>query len=165
MEVAALVLFILAICLCGLFLAFRGIAWLFLEISAATSQEVGSWTCEPTISPKPTGRMTTSSTNASKRPAPSSCNDPFELLAVDLADRRTRPILKDCVKSLHCERATLLTTKFERWRYEREVRLISRLSELKPDGPRHFKPFGNGLKLVEVIAGARCCSGWRDPLK
>lgn len=50
----------------------------------------------------------------------------------------------------------LLTTKFEHWRYEDEVRLILLLNGAPGDGGHNFVPFGDGLRLREVITGPRC---------
>lgn len=50
----------------------------------------------------------------------------------------------------------LLTTKFEHWRYEDEVRVIVRLDGAPRDGAHYFAPFGNGLRLREVVTGHRC---------
>jgi hypothetical protein len=55
---------------------------------------------------------------------------------------------KKVVMPLYC-------TKFEKWRYENEVRfLVSR--EVNEEG-LWFHPFDDEFKLREVIAGARCC--------
>lgn len=45
-------------------------------------------------------------------------------------------------------------TKFANWAYEKEIRICTTLTD-KSEG-LYFKEFGEGLKLVEVIAGARC---------
>jgi hypothetical protein len=58
----------------------------------------------------------------------------------------------------------LLTTKFSRWKYENELRVLARLSEMIQKGEHYFKAFDNRLQLVEVIAGPRCCRGWQGPL-
>jgi hypothetical protein len=50
----------------------------------------------------------------------------------------------------------LLTTKYEHWRYEDEVRLIVELKHAIKDGGRYFVPFGPALLLREVISGSRC---------
>jgi hypothetical protein len=62
-------------------------------------------------------------------------------------------------------RYALLTTKFERWAYEEERRVILPLRDLLQEGPLFFKRFDDDLKLVEVIAGARCCVGWKRPIE
>ena len=50
----------------------------------------------------------------------------------------------------------LLTTKFEGWKYEDEVRLIVSIeNETTPEAGMHFFNFGPQLKLREVIVGAR----------
>ena len=47
----------------------------------------------------------------------------------------------------------LLTTKFDRWSYEDERRLIEPLTQLEEEGSYYFKKFDDTLKLVRVIAG------------
>jgi len=49
----------------------------------------------------------------------------------------------------------LLTTKFEHWRYEEEVRVVLRLDSIAPEAGRYFVPFSPGLRLREVITGPR----------
>lgn len=50
----------------------------------------------------------------------------------------------------------LLVTKFKHWQYEEELRVLLELSKtIKEDG-RHFFPFGNDLRLREVILGPLC---------
>jgi len=61
-------------------------------------------------------------------------------------------------------RHLLLTTKSSRWVYEKKRRLLPRLAEMTKEGELYFKSFDNRLRLVEVIAGPRCCIGWRRPL-
>jgi len=62
-------------------------------------------------------------------------------------------------------REALLTTKFERWKYEKERRVILPLKGLVQDGQLFFKKFDCDLKLAEVIAGPRCCVKWKRPLE
>jgi hypothetical protein len=52
----------------------------------------------------------------------------------------------------------ILTTKFEHWRYEDEVRLVLELKEEERDKPSglYFKEFSDKLVLREVILGPRC---------
>lgn len=50
----------------------------------------------------------------------------------------------------------LLTTKFDHWRYEEEVRMILNLKDMTYEKALHFLPFCEGLKLKEVIVGPRC---------
>lgn len=45
-------------------------------------------------------------------------------------------------------------TKYENWSYEQEIRCCARLDE--PSDGLYFMAFGETLKLVEVIVGARC---------
>jgi len=48
----------------------------------------------------------------------------------------------------------LIFTKYANWRYEQEVRVWAALNE-KEDG-LYFSKFGDHLRLVKVIVGARC---------
>lgn len=50
----------------------------------------------------------------------------------------------------------LLTTKFEHWSYENEVRMILKLEDAVYEDGFYFFPFCDGLRLREVIAGVRC---------
>src|SRR5689334_13344415 len=50
----------------------------------------------------------------------------------------------------------LLTTKFEHWRYEDEVRLIVRLEDAVQERDFYFLPFSETLQLKEIIIGVRC---------
>jgi hypothetical protein len=50
----------------------------------------------------------------------------------------------------------LLTTKFARWEYEKERRMRVLLREVVRDGEDYFRPLDQALRLVQVIAGARC---------
>lgn len=50
----------------------------------------------------------------------------------------------------------LLTTKFEHWRYEDEIRIILNLKDMVHEPPHYFLPFCNALQLKEIIAGSRC---------
>jgi hypothetical protein len=50
----------------------------------------------------------------------------------------------------------LLFTKYANWSYEEEVRCFRPLLERTKLGEMSFMDFGDELKLVEVIAGARC---------
>jgi hypothetical protein len=49
-----------------------------------------------------------------------------------------------------------LFTKFANWSYEKEVRCFRPLVKSAKSGNLYFMDFGDDLKLVEVIAGARC---------
>jgi hypothetical protein len=55
----------------------------------------------------------------------------------------------------------LLYTKFIDWKYEDERRVVLPFKRLKKHGDLYFKPFDDTLKLVEVIAGHKCCVGWK----
>ncbi len=145
-------------------------------------------------------------------------NDPFELLAIDLADRHTRrqfsmirkkamsgrgllcfskswnsPVLWSHYAERHkglClgfdvpdhlgQDVTYLTRrtqlkgllpaateadggagplfflKFQGWKYEDEWRRVVSLAQAICDGGLHFWPFGNDLRLREVVAGHLC---------
>ncbi len=49
----------------------------------------------------------------------------------------------------------LITTKYNHWKYEQEVRMIIQLKDAVKDREYYFLPFCNALKLSEVIIGAR----------
>jgi len=62
----------------------------------------------------------------------------------------------------------LLTTKFARWEYENERRVIVHLAGLVPEkegGDCFFRRFDGDLRLVEVFAGPRCCVKWKPHIK
>lgn len=50
----------------------------------------------------------------------------------------------------------MLFTKFAHWGYEKEVRCFRPLLEDTNEGRLYFMNFGDDLRLVEVVAGARC---------
>src|ERR1700694_6231416 len=54
-------------------------------------------------------------------------------------------------------------TKYENWAYEKEIRCCAELDEVS-DG-LYFMDFGEKLKLVQVIAGARCNLARNEILK
>lgn len=56
---------------------------------------------------------------------------------------------------------SLLYTKFVDWKYEDERRVVLPFKSLTKDGDLYFKPFDETLKLVAVIAGHKCCVGWK----
>jgi len=62
-------------------------------------------------------------------------------------------------------RNSFLTTKYVSWEYEDERRVILPLGSLSNEGKLFFKPFDHTLKLVEVIAGHRCCVKWKPLIK
>lgn len=47
----------------------------------------------------------------------------------------------------------VIRTKYDRWAYEQEIRILCRLEEAEPSG-MHFAPIGERVKLTEVIIGA-----------
>lgn len=49
-----------------------------------------------------------------------------------------------------------LTTKFEHWKYEDEVRTFCELDTATKDGCFYFDAFSGSLKLVRVFLGAAC---------
>ena len=50
----------------------------------------------------------------------------------------------------------LLVTKFEHWRYEREIRVFVDLEQAEREGSLHFWPFSEDLQLVQVFLGHLC---------
>jgi hypothetical protein len=51
------------------------------------------------------------------------------------------------------EMLKVLTTKYEHWRYESEMRLFTALTDRDPDTGLYFADFGEKMKLKEVIVG------------
>lgn len=49
----------------------------------------------------------------------------------------------------------LITTKYDGWKYEDEIRLVVAIKEADPDTGMYFYEFGPELKLREVIIGPR----------
>lgn len=49
----------------------------------------------------------------------------------------------------------LITTKYEHWRYEDEIRLLIKLEHSEREDGKYFFSYGNELQLREVIAGPR----------
>jgi hypothetical protein len=50
----------------------------------------------------------------------------------------------------------LLATKFKHWEYEEECRALIELSATSRDGRLHFFPFGDQLRLCDVVLGPLC---------
>lgn len=50
----------------------------------------------------------------------------------------------------------LLTTKFEHWVYEDEVRMLIKLEDAHKENGIYFLPYCNALQLKEIIIGPRC---------
>lgn len=82
---------------------------------------------------------------------------------ISYRDRRLREIEKEFLEG-ECEilGRRLLTTKFEHWRYEDEVRIILKLQDAVRENEFYFMPFGEALRLREVIAGVRCDTALED---
>ena len=59
----------------------------------------------------------------------------------------------------------LLTTKFARWKYEAEVRVVESLTHLTQENRLFFRRFDKSLKLVQVISGHRCCVDWKSKIE
>ena len=53
----------------------------------------------------------------------------------------------------------LMTTKYNGWKYEDEVRLMVKLEEAEKDTGLYFYDFGSELRLKRVIVGARSSLG------
>jgi hypothetical protein len=51
------------------------------------------------------------------------------------------------------EMLKVLTTKYEHWRYESEMRLFTALNDRDPDTSLYFAEFGKDMRLEEVIVG------------
>jgi Protein of unknown function (DUF2971) len=50
----------------------------------------------------------------------------------------------------------LRRTKYEGWQYEDEYRVFVSLKGMLKEEDLYFCPFGDNLRLIEVILGARC---------
>jgi len=74
-------------------------------------------------------------------------------------DRADDPAPPERVKEL------LLTTKFARWRYENERRVVDLLTDLRKEEDRYFRDFDDRLRLVQVIAGHRCSVEWKAKIE
>jgi hypothetical protein len=59
----------------------------------------------------------------------------------------------------------LLVTKFQHWSYEEEVRIFVPLSKATREGALHFYPFGEDLRLREVILGHLCPVARLKPIR
>jgi len=57
---------------------------------------------------------------------------------------------------------TLLSTKYEHWKYENEVRCFLGLEDKDPESGLYFADFSDKLRLLEVIVGARSGLSRRD---
>lgn len=57
----------------------------------------------------------------------------------------------------------MLFTKYANWKYEREIRIWAELNERQ--GDLYFAEFGDELRLIKVIAGARCELSEREIVK
>lgn len=49
----------------------------------------------------------------------------------------------------------ILTTKYESWRYEKEVRMFAKISNPDPNNGYFFTPFSEQLRLREIVIGSR----------
>ena len=87
-------------------------------------------------------------------------------LGFDLLHSWTLPISYEAKRLLDAaedERSTdykdlgrrLLTTKYEEWEYEKEVRMIIKLNDAIREKGHYFLPFCHALRLRQVIIGAR----------
>ena len=47
----------------------------------------------------------------------------------------------------------ILSTKYYKWRYEKEYRIFTELCSENEDGGLFFEPFSNNIQLLEVIIG------------
>jgi SAM-dependent methyltransferase len=70
---------------------------------------------------------------------------------VALGTRRTK---RDQLNAAFAD--TMLCTKFESWKYEREKRMLVPLSKATREGRLYFVSFGDELALAEVILGPLC---------
>lgn len=68
-----------------------------------------------------------------------------------VSERLSKSILEDKDKN-----EKLLTTKFKHWSYEKEFRMLTKLTDYKPDDKKlRFKSFDSDMKLKEIYLGHR----------
>ena len=76
---------------------------------------------------------------------------------VEYSEKRLKYKIPKTATKITAELAELLIyTKYESWSYEREWRYLVDLKKAYKDGELYFLPFGNELRLVEVILGSLC---------
>ncbi len=78
---------------------------------------------------------------------------------VEYTDERLRKVLPDDRDPETIPQAIqdrLSRTKSRDWNYEQELRVLVDLTESNNDGPLYFWPFGENMRLAEVILGPRC---------
>lgn len=49
-----------------------------------------------------------------------------------------------------------MTTKFEHWKYEEEVRVFKRASDCTIDNGKWYSEFGDAMELVGIVHGPLC---------
>jgi hypothetical protein len=92
---------------------------------------------------------------------------PAEILTrVRYTRRRLKPDVEVIERGPDARREMLkvLSTKYEHWRYENEVRLFTKLNDKDPDNGFYFAEFSSKLDLKEVIVGPLSSVG-HDELK
>lgn len=79
------------------------------------------------------------------------------LLKVDYvsSEIRTRFKLTGNVKEDEHRFLGLAKVKFQEWKYEKEYRLLVDLNNCRKEDGLYFLPFGNALKLKEIVLGCR----------
>lgn len=78
---------------------------------------------------------------------------------VDYEDERITAALSDSGNPLDLPdnlKEKLLRTKYRHWQYEEEIRIFIELGSAISEGRIHFYPFGDHLRLAEVILGPQC---------
>ena len=78
---------------------------------------------------------------------------------VEYTDERLRKALPDDKDPETIPKAIqdrLCRTKSRDWQYEQELRVLVDLAKAKTEGPLHFWPFDENMRLAEVILGPRC---------
>ena len=76
-------------------------------------------------------------------------------VAYDSSEIREKFKLTDDPKENEHKFLNLAGKKFQEWKYEKEYRLLVRLKDCIQEKGLHFFPFGNNLRIKEVVLGCR----------
>lgn len=85
---------------------------------------------------------------------------------VNYKDDKLRAIDNISAEKLTTElQELLLITKFSHWSYERELRAFVELSKMQREQGRYFHPFGQDIRLTEVVLGHLCPVSLLQPIR
>jgi len=85
-----------------------------------------------------------------------------KVFQVEYKKRRTEEHLDESQAASEMPPEARLKTKSADWVYEKEWRMVLPLADQKLHGPLYFTPFGEDMKLSEVVLGARCTLPWEE---